>query len=176
MSFPSARRGAADVCLWLSIVGMAISVGGQAFQMLVVDPVWTASPPESIRAFSGTPFPASLTRFHQNPFILVGAVGGLLGALILNWKVPTLRNWILPAVGIEALVILGTYFYVYPINDVLFVHFGGGLDSIAIKTMTQQWLVADRIRFILKLTVFLCLLRALSLPGGSTAKGAPAQL
>jgi hypothetical protein len=46
----------------------------------------------------------------------------------LNWKVPTVRRWILLAVGLELIVVLGTIVYVYPINDVLFVHAGGGLD------------------------------------------------
>ena len=112
---------------------MAISVGSNVFQMVVIDPIWSASPPESVGAFfSGTPFLEAIRGFHQNPFFLVGAVC-LLGALILNWKVPTLRKWILLAVGIELLVVLGTIVYVYPINDVLFVHAGGGLDSTAIK-------------------------------------------
>lgn len=112
---------------------MAISVGSNVFQMVVIDPIWSASPPESVGAFfSATPFLEAIRGFHQNPFFLVGAVC-LLGALILNWKVPTLRKWILLAVGIELLVVLGTIVYVYPINDVLFVHAGGGLDSTAIK-------------------------------------------
>jgi len=136
----------------------------------VIDPIWSASPPASVGAFfSGTPFLEAIRSFHQNPFFLVGAVC-LLGALILNWKVPTLRKWILLAVGIELLVVLGTIFYVYPINDVLFVHAGGGLDSTAIKAMTHRWLIADRIRFIFKVVVFLCLLRALSLPDGSVGE------
>lgn len=162
MSVRSVRRSVSNTCLWLAVLTMAISVGGNVFQMVVIDPIWSASPPESVRAFFvGTPFLAALRRFHLNPIFLVGEVC-LLGTLVLNWKVPTLRKWILLAVGINVLLVLGTILYVYPINDVLIVHAGGGLDATALKAMTHRWLMADRIRFIFKLAAFLCLLRALN--------------
>jgi hypothetical protein len=114
MSFHSLRSSAANICLWLAILTMAVSVGGNVFQMVVIDPIWSASPPESVRAFfSGTPFLDAIRRFHTNPYFLVGAVG-LLGALVLNWKVPTLRKWILLAVGIELIVVLATIFLSIP--------------------------------------------------------------
>jgi hypothetical protein len=47
---------------------------------------------------------------------------------------------------------------------------GGGFDPTAIKAMTYHWLIADRIRFIFKLVVFLCLLCALSLPDGAVGE------
>src|SRR6266704_3556843 len=80
------------------------------FQMVVIDPIWTASPPESVRAFFlGTPFAQALARFHLNPLLLVGEIC-LLGALILYWNVPSLRKWILLVVGIQVIVIAGTVF------------------------------------------------------------------
>ena len=68
------------------------------------------------------------------------------------------------AIG-ELLVIVGTALYVYPINDALFVHAGSGLDSVTAEALTRHWLLADRIRFVLKVAVFLSLLRTLSLTG-----------
>lgn len=59
-------------------------------------------------------------------------------------------------------------FYVYLINDVL-IHGGGALDSTMNEAMTYRWLMADRIRFVFKPEVFLCLLRALSLPTSGNA-------
>jgi hypothetical protein len=100
------RRSVAEVCLWLAVLTLAISVGGNLFQMVVIDPIWSASPPESVRAFFvGTPFLAALRRFHTHPLLQAGAVC-LLAALILNRNVPTLRKWILLAVGIQLLIVL----------------------------------------------------------------------
>ncbi len=80
----------------------------------------------------------ALRRFHQNPFFFFGLFC-LIGALILQWRVPTLRRWLLMAAVVELLVIPGTVLYVYPINDVLFVHAGGGLDSATADAFTRHW-------------------------------------
>jgi len=78
MDFHPVRRRVAKICLWLAILAMAISVGGNVFQMVVIDPVWSASPPESVHAFfSGTPFYEAIRRFHQNLSRLVGVVHNL---------------------------------------------------------------------------------------------------
>lgn len=131
--------------------------------MVVIDPIWSAAPPESVHAFFvGTPFAQALARFHLNPLLLVGEIC-LFGALISYWNAPSLRKWILITVGIHIIVIVGTIFYVYPINAVL-IQGGGTLDATAIQKLTQHWLLADRIRLVFKLAALLCLLRALSLP------------
>ncbi len=166
MSFQSARTIIAAVCLWIAILQAAVSLGGNVFQMVVIDPVWSASPPESTRAFFiGTPYYEALKRFHLSPLLFVGLLC-LLGSLALYWNVPVKRNWILLAVGIQLLILIGTVFYVYPINDVLILRGGVGLDPAAAQVLARRWLMADRIRLVFKLAVFLCLLRALSLPAG----------
>jgi hypothetical protein len=159
------RKSIAEICLWVAILAMAISVGGNLFQMSVIDPIWSASPPASVQAyFSDSRHMDALRSFHQNPFFFFGLFC-LIGALILQWRNPTLRRWLLMAAVGELLIIAGTVLYVYPINDVLFVHAGSGLDSATAEALTRHWLLADRIRFVLKVAVFLCLLRTLSLTG-----------
>ena len=45
------RRRISDILLILSIIGIAINVGGTFYQMIVVIPEWSRDLPESVRTF-----------------------------------------------------------------------------------------------------------------------------
>jgi uncharacterized membrane protein len=158
------RSLATNVCLWVAVIAVAVGIGGNVFQMVVIDPVWSAAPPESLRSFfSGTRFLAAMARFHaKNPFAFIGLFC-LLASPFLGWNVPRLRIWLLTAVGIYVGIVLLTILYIYPINDALFYKAGAGLDTNVVIAMSRRWLLADRIRLVFKFAALLCLLRALSL-------------
>ena len=155
------RAGATTFCLWIAAIALAVSVGGNLFQAIVIDPVWSASPPESVRAFAVSPYLARLKMFHTNPLFLFGLVC-LLASPFLAWNRPPIRIWLLIAAGCYFAVLLSTLFYFYPINDVLFGPAGVGTDAATVRTMTRNWLLADRVRYVLRLAAFLCVLRAMA--------------
>jgi Anthrone oxygenase len=158
------RTAATTFCVWVAAITLAVSVGGNLFQAVVVDPVWSGSPPESLRTFAKTPYFERLKTFHTNPLFLVG-LACLLAAPVLAWNQPSLRNWLLMAAVLYLVVILGTLLYFYPLNDVLLARGGGGLDTATVVAMTRRWVVADRIRYLFRLASFLCLLRAMTIHG-----------
>ena len=43
MSFQSVRTSIAAVCLWIAILQAAVTLGGNVFQMVVIDPVCVLS-------------------------------------------------------------------------------------------------------------------------------------
>jgi hypothetical protein len=45
------RTRIAQIFIWLAVIGFSIWVGGTLYQMVVIVPIWNASPPESLRAF-----------------------------------------------------------------------------------------------------------------------------
>jgi hypothetical protein len=47
----SIRNQALNVLLWYAIFAWGMWLGGTLYQMLVVVPMWSGSPPESLRAF-----------------------------------------------------------------------------------------------------------------------------
>ena len=62
-------------CLWLSVLALTTWVGGTVYQMMVIVPLWSASPPESVLAFfQGTAYNQTIFRFFGPPFILVMSV------------------------------------------------------------------------------------------------------
>jgi uncharacterized membrane protein len=156
------RFVATTICLWIAVIAVGIGIGGNVFQMMVIDPVWSASPPESVRTFSsGTSFVPRLKRFHTNPFFLIGLVC-LIASPFLAWNVPAMRTWLLIAAVIYVAIALTTVLYVWRLNDVLFIRAGEGIDAATVTATVHRWLLADRIRFVFKLASFLCLLRAMS--------------
>ena len=159
-----ARERIAQVLLWLSVLGLAAWFGGTLYQMLVVVPLWSASPPETVRAFFlGTKYNETIWNFFGPPF-MVGRLAPLLGALLAGWHLPRHRKWLLVAAVCKALTVVFTLAYVYPINEVLFAQAGGDRSPEEVRAMVWQWVWADRVRFGVGLAGFLALLRALSIP------------
>ena len=154
----------AQVLLWLAMLGLSVWVGGTLYQMLVVVPMWSAAPPESVRAFFlGTKYNETIWNFFGPPF-MVARLALLLGALLVGWHLPRHRKWLLVAAVCMAFGVVFTLAYVYPINDVLFAQAGGNHSPEEIQAMVRQWVMADRARFGVGVIGFLALLRALSIP------------
>ena len=165
MSARSLRNNIGSVCIWIAILATTISVGGNLFQMMVVDPLWSVAPPASVQAyFSDARHFEALRRFHQNPFFFVGLLC-LVASIALYWKTRALRWWLLIALFAKVAVSVGTTLYVYPINDVLMVHHAANINPASAVELTRHWLFADRVRFLIKVVGLLSLLRALQLSG-----------
>lgn len=164
------RNRIAQVLLWLAVLGLSIWVGGTLYQMLVVVPMWSASPPESVRAFfSGTRYNETIWNFFGPPF-MAARLAPLLGALLMGWHLPQHRKWLLVAVVCMAFGVVFTLAYIYPINDLLFAQAGGNRSPEEIQAMARQWIMADRVRFGVGVIGFLALLRALSIPFPTTGR------
>jgi hypothetical protein len=145
------RTLATTFCVWVAAITLAISVGGNLFQAVVVDRVWSGSPPDSVRDFVQSPYLARVKSFHTNPVFLVGLFC-LLASPVLSWNQPVMRIWLLSAAVLSLLVIIATLLYFWPLNDVLMVRGGrewtrrrwfqrrgGGLSPIASAT-SFAWL------------------------------------
>jgi hypothetical protein len=132
--------------------------------MLVIVPMWSASPPESVRAFFlGTRYNETIWNFFGPPFMIARSAP-LLGALLVGWHLPRHRKWLLVAAVCMAFSVVFTLVYIYPINDVLFTQAGGHHSPDEIRAMARQWVLADQVRFGVGVIGFLALLRALSIP------------
>ena len=160
----SIRNQALNVLLWYAIFAWGIWLGGPLFQMLVVVPMWSASPPESLRTFlQGTEYNRTVYHFFGPPFIAARIVP-LIIALAVAWHLPKHRVALgVAAVGVVAIVIF-TLAYIYPINAVLFEQAGGDRSAAAITAMVRTWIWADRIRFGVGVVAFVAILRAFRLP------------
>jgi anthrone oxygenase-like protein len=158
------RRSATNLCLWIAALTLAVSVGGNLFQAMVIDPVWSASPPESVGLLAPL-IGHRLGWFHGNPIYLGGLVF-LFASPFLAWNSPRQRMWLLIAGSSFALVIATTLLYFHPINDVLQSYRAGkAVDPAVMRTLVRHWIVANWFRIALRVVSFLCVLRAMVLSG-----------
>jgi Anthrone oxygenase len=163
----SCRDHVLTVMLWLAIIGMGSWAGGTLYQMIEVVPVWSASPPESVRTFfRDTDFGRHKVRFF-GPATMVARNLPLILALVAAWPRPRHRGWLLLAIGCFAFGLILTLAYVYPINAVLFNQAGGSATDGEIRSMVSRWVLADRVRFVVGLVGLFAVLQAFRLPIGS---------
>ena len=136
--------------------------------MLVIVPMWSASPPESVQAFfGGTDYNRTIFNFFGPRFMIARNLPLVL-ALLAGWHRPKHRKALLFAVGCFAFGVVFTLNYIYPINTVLFEQASGGQSAEAVRAMARQWIFADRLRFAVGCLGFLAVLWAFRQPINET--------
>jgi hypothetical protein len=151
------------VLLWYNVLSLAIWAGGTVYQMLVVVPLWSASPPESLTAFlKGTQFTTTIVHFF-GPKTQVLRAAPLLALAVVAWKYDGLRPWVLACAATMAVGLVMTRAFIYPMNDVLFWNAGAGVAPDELRALVTKWIWWDRARFAIMTGGWICLLRAFSL-------------
>ena len=154
------RDRIAQVFLWLAVIGLSVWLGGTIYQMVVVVPMWSHSPPESVRTFfTITKYNETIWNFFGPPFMIARMIP-LLAALVFGWHLRPQRRWLILATVCMVFGIVFTLVYVYPMNEILFLQAGGRQSDEEIQAMAGQWIFADRFRFIVGLVGFLAVLNA----------------
>ena len=152
--------------LWLSVIGQSTWVGGTLYQMLVIVPVWSASPPESVRSFfQSTDYNRLISRFFGPSFLAAWTLPVVL-ALVAGWHLPSHRGPLILAVSCLLFAVIYTLAYVHPIGAVLFEKAGGSESDDEIRAMTTRWIQADQLRFVVGVVAFLAILWTFRLPIG----------
>ena len=151
------------VFLWIAVLSWGIWVGGTIYQMAVIVPIFSASPPESLRAFlSSTDFPRHVVSFFGPRWMPVRMLS-VFGVLICGWNLRGHRPFFLAAAICMTAAVVFTLAYIYPINAVLFEQAGGNHTDGEIRAMLRTWIFADRARLLVVSIGYLALLRAMNI-------------
>jgi hypothetical protein len=157
------RDGIVEALLWYNVISLSIWFGGTIYQMLVIVPLWSAAPPESVRAFfAGTGYPRTINNFFGRRTQALRAIPLFL-LPIIAWADAALRLWLAIPALCTAVALLMTLAYIYPINDTLIFKAGGDLAPDEVRRLARRWIVADRIRLAIMTVGFLALLYAFGL-------------
>ena len=160
------RKKLLNFFLWWTVIGLSIWVGGTLFHMLVVVPIWSASPPQSVKEFfSTTDFYNHILNFYGPPW-MAARFFPLLIALGLGWYSRLHRRYLLITLVCFIFGIAYTIVYIYPINEVLMAQAGGSGPAAEIQSMVDKWIFGDRLRFAVMLVGYFFLLLAFRLPIG----------
>jgi hypothetical protein len=156
------REALLKALLWYNVLSLSIWVGGTLYQMLVIVPIWSAAPPESLRAFlQGTTFLATIPRFFGPVTQLLRALP--LAALVgVAWKYSAIRPSIAACAATMLVGLVMTRAFIYPMNDVLFWGAREGVSPDALRALVTRWIWWDRVRFAIMTGGYLCLLHAFS--------------
>lgn len=158
------REPLLQALLWYSTFAWGSWFGGTLYQMVVVVPLWSAAPPDSVRAFfRGTDYNRTIFRFFGPPWMAARTVPVLL-AFVVAWDLPDQRRALALALVCLAAAIVYTFARIYPINAVLFEQAGGSRSPAEIADLARRWIRADRLRFAIGSIAFAAILWAFRLP------------
>jgi hypothetical protein len=153
------RHGLYEVFLWFAVISLGLWVGGTLFHILVVQPLWTYSPPGSVNFFfTKTRFNETIWNFFGPPW-MVARLLPLVLCIFLGWKEGGgQRIYLIAALICWIFITVYTLAFIYPINDVLFKQAGENHPAQLIKELVRKWLFADRFRFVIGTAGYICLL------------------
>jgi hypothetical protein len=166
------RHKLLTICLWLSVINLSIWIGGTLFHMIVVLPLWSHHPPDSVRAFFGGTRAYEYLLDFYGPRSMVIRITPIVLALGLGWNSGRHRNLLSITVLTIAIGLVLSVLIVFPINEALMARAGEGTTPEDIERMVDTWVLADRARFALLSVGYFFLLWAFRLPARSSTGAA----
>lgn len=147
------RTKLALALLIASIFVWGIWCGGQVFNEMMTVPKWSASPPESLKAYDALPSKGGLPFFPLfNPLFALLAIG----AAVATWKsARRARVWLALSAATSVVVSAALIFYLAPLVQGMFQHsIAGDLPAADIAAGVERWMLGNRIRLIVELFGF----------------------
>jgi hypothetical protein len=147
------RNKLASSLLIASIFVWGIWSGGQVFNEFMTVPKWSASPPDSVKAYDALPSIGGLPFFPLfNPLFVMLAIGAAVAA----WKsARRSRKWIVLSAVTAVIVCVSLFVYLAPLVQSMFQHsIAGDLPNADIVAGVEQWKIGNRIRLIVELIGF----------------------
>jgi hypothetical protein len=147
------RHKFASGLLIASVIVWGIWCGGQVFNELMTVPIWSASPPESLKVYSELPSRGGVPFFPLfNPLFVVLSVGATLAA----WKsARRARKWLALSALIAVALFVSLVFYLVPLVSSMFSHsVAGDLSASEIVAGVERWKLGNRIRLVVELFGF----------------------
>jgi hypothetical protein len=154
------RHKLASGLLIASVIVWGIWCGGQVFNELMTVPLWSASPPESLKVYAELPSRGGAPFFPLfNPLFVVLAIAATLAA----WKYARRsRKWLLLSALIAVALFISLGFYLAPLVGSMFRHsVAGDLPASEIAAGVERWKLGNRIRLVVELFGFACSVIAL---------------
>ncbi len=141
------------IFLWLFVVALSLQMGAGLYEMRVVTPLWSGSPPASVRDWNSDARYAiePRARFWRYCTAAVGLAA--VGALVSAWLSRACRRgWLVASAVTVILLVLATYLYFAPALAELLAERGAPLSDEEIAERVSRWLWWSRVRA----TVYAC--------------------
>jgi hypothetical protein len=162
---------AAQLFLWLFVIVLGIEIGAGLYETLVVLPLWTLSPPESVISYyqhnmANPQFALNAGgRFWivNTPLVGLMSIAALLSGLKTR---PEHRKWRVIATVLALVVVAATFAWFVP-KIMILAKGGAGLNGQQITSLTNWWVNLNWVRVVLYSAGWLAGLRAMTIPASS---------
>jgi hypothetical protein len=143
-----------------SVMVWGIWCGGQVFNEMMTVPIWSSSPPESLKAYAELPTKGGAPFFPI--FSLLFVVLAIVSALAAWKSAKASRKWLALSALIAIALLISLVFYLAPLVGSMFRHsVAGDLPASEIVAGVERWKLGNRIRLIVELIGFACSVIAL---------------
>ena len=147
------RFSIAQIFLWLFVIVLGIVLGGGLYEQLVVMPLWSLTPPDSVVAYHQ--HKVAYPQFAMNPggrfwmFFMPSAGLLAIATIISGLKTrPEHRKWRLLAAILARIVVVFTIAWFVP-NIIKLEQGGAGLSAEQITGLTNWWVKLNWVRAVL---------------------------
>ena len=133
---------------WLLVIAFASLLGGHLFDTVVLVPIWSSAPPQSLSEWMKSPAASRVSLFFGRllPVLLAASVLGLAIALVLGLS----DRRALALTGLCGLLHIALIFLFFiPTNRALGFLPGAAADPSRSGGLTQRWLFWNRVRICL---------------------------
>lgn len=152
----------ARVVLLVFFTGVSLGLGGAVYSGQVVEHLWSSDPPESLRQWA-----PAMTAAGRNFWGKITPLIGLLALLTLATAFATRgahRWWRIAASLLFIAVLVASIVYFVPGIGKLTPPALDSLSAAEATAMVHQWTRLDSLRAVTLFVVWLCALRAITLP------------
>lgn len=156
--------------VWTAILTSGTLFGGALYEQLVIQPMWSSSPPASFDFMTNSRYPVIN---GLGPFYMLTPLMGLstIGAAISGWRNPA-RRWMLSA-AIAALIVIGSTFLLFIPQLAIFFGptgegYAGGHDPAEVASMARGWVTWNWGRLVAVLVTFVSSVQALKVLSART--------
>jgi hypothetical protein len=133
--------------LWLAALVLGAHIGAAIYEMVVITPLWTGNPPQSVRGFNPVAEYAIEPLGYKLPAIVVLAFVSFALLAVGSSKSPG-RGWTLLAGSVGLALSVATVIHAFPILRRTIVENGANLSDAQIVEQVQAWILWGRLRLL----------------------------
>jgi hypothetical protein len=157
------------IFLWLYLLLFSVQLGAGLYETLVIVPVWSASPPQSVWGWNALreANPRLAIDSGRRFWIFVTPAVGLLSiaALLTGWRTgPEHRAWLLAATLTSFVMTVITFAYFVPTLIGLMKSSPDEADAARVASKARLWAALNWVRVAVLIAAWLCALRASQIP------------
>jgi hypothetical protein len=150
-----------NAVLWMLVVLMGLQIGAGLYETLVLVPLWSSAPPQSIVTYQTEPLAPDAHLFWSFMTPLVGVLS-LINVIVAWREAGPHRRWWLAGAGVSLAMVIVTFSYFVPLFIKVFPR-AAQLPAAEVQARVRWWVRLNWLRAVVLIAAWLALLNAFTL-------------